>query len=149
MNPPTLHTMARLALASAGVTLAVAAFAQRPPAPPGRPCNPGNCVLTVTVTDCEAEGGISVDPETVVVNSARNMRWEIKPKNSGYVFAANGIQFDPPNAQFQPRNSPSPDQVHLRNAKTSNGDFYYFVNIQRADGTACRQLDPFVRNVNN
>lgn len=118
----------------------------RPPAPPAKPCNPGNCVIKVKVADCQAPGGITIDPENVAVNSARNMRWEIEPRNSGFVFATSGIQFDPAHAQFQPRNSPRPDEVHIFNAKTERGEFYYFVNVNRVDGSACRQVDPFVRN---
>lgn len=148
MNRTSIRAVAQLAVAWGGLAVTAVALAQRPPAPPGRPCNAGNCVITVKVTDCQAVGGISVDPVTVVVSSARNMRWEISPKNLGFVFAANGIQFDPPNAQFQPKNSPKPDEIHIHNAKTQLGDFYYFVNVKQANGTSCKPLDPFVRNTN-
>ena len=148
MNEMTRRAMAVLAAALGGMALTATGYAQRAPAPAGKPCNPGNCVITVTVKDCQAEGGISVDPITVTVSSARNMRWEIVPKNSGFVFADDGIKFDPPNAQFQPKNSPKPDEVHIHNAKTQLGDFYYFVNVKQADGTSCKPLDPFVRNTN-
>lgn len=139
----------RIAMAAAALLACMAAagpaLAQHKPASASAtPCNPGNCRITVTVNDCQAEGGITVDPDNVAVNSARNMRWEIV--TPGYVFAANGIQFDPPHAQFEPRNSPKPNEIHIFNKKTQNGDFYYFVNVKKSGGGDCRQVDPFVRN---
>jgi hypothetical protein len=109
-------------------------------------CNPGNCRITVTVNDCQAEGGIIINPDFVLVTSARNMRWEIV--TPGFEFKANGIQFDPPNAQFEPRNSPQPNEVHIHNNKTQAGDFYYYVNVKKTGGADCRPVDPFVRNTN-
>jgi hypothetical protein len=107
-------------------------------------CTPGNCRIIVTVNDCQRPGGITVNQELVVVDSARNMRWEIVTE--GYVFPANGIQFSPPHAQFEPRNSPRPNEVHIFNRKTQTGDFYYYINVTDSNGNACTQVDPTVRN---
>lgn len=109
-------------------------------------CTTGNCRIAVTVSDCQRPGGITVDQEMVVVNSARNMRWEIV--TPGYVFPANGIQFSPPHAQFEPKNSPKPNEVHIFNRKTQTGDFYYYINVTDSAGNACAQVDPTVRNTN-
>ena len=107
-------------------------------------CSPGNCRIAVTVTNCQAPGGITVDLDPVPVDSPRNMRWEIV--TPGYVFPANGIDFSPPNAQFEPKNSPKANEVHIFNRKTQNGDFYYYINITDGSGNACARADPTVRN---
>lgn len=104
-----------------------------------RPCTPGNCTITVTVTACNRPGGISVDAPVVEVTQAVNMRWVIQPAR--YAFAANGIELDPPNAQFRVQNSPRPNEFRLHNAKTQTGDFHYFVNVE-----GCLPLDPLIRN---
>jgi hypothetical protein len=133
------------ALIAALLNLAASAQAQqsRPNQPPAdltpSKCNSGVCVIQVLVTDCNAPGGIRVDMPLVEVSRAVNMRWEIKPP--GFVFAADGIRIDPPNAQFRVQHSPRPNEFRLHNAKTSQGDFYYFVNIQ-----GCLPHDPWVRN---
>jgi hypothetical protein len=103
------------------------------------PCTPGVCVIRVFVDDCHAPGGIRLDKPLVEADRAVNMRWEIA--TPGFVFAANGIAFDPPDAQFQPQPSPRPNEFRLHNAKSQAGDFYYFVNIQ-----GCRPHDPWIRN---
>jgi len=102
-------------------------------------CSPGDCRITVTVNNCS----IAVSPDPVVVNSPRNMRWEIV--TPGYTFPADGsgIQFGDP--QFELRNSPQANQVHIFNQKTRTGDFKYNVNVTASNGGAC-SLDPTVRN---
>ena len=120
-----------------------AAWAQ-PAAPSGNPapCNPGTCTLTITVTgDCKQPGSISIDKPFVSTSSSVNMRWAIA--TPGHEFTADGIRFEPPNPQFEPRNSPKPNEFHIHNKKSSTGDFYYFVNLK-----GCAPLDPWVRNTN-
>lgn len=112
------------------------------PIPPGitaRPCTPGICILEVTVVDCTRPGGITVDPPLLDVTVARNMRWVIVTR--GYEFAPNGIEFSPPNSQFVIQHSPDTNEFRVRNLKTQNGDFYYYVNV---DG--CLRADPWIRN---
>ena len=104
-----------------------------------RPCTPGNCTITVTVTACNQPGGISVDAPLVEVSKAVNMRWVIVP--SRFAFAANGIQLDPPHPQFRVQNSPRPNEFRLHNAKTQVGDYHYLVNVE-----GCLPLDPLIRN---
>lgn len=111
----------------------------RPPAGNPAPCTPGICVITVTVNDCQAAGGIVLDPPFVSASSAVNLRWKIV--TDSYVFAQNGIEFDPPGGPFTQQNSPRPNEFRIRNDKSQNGDFYYYVNV---DG--CRTVDPFIRN---
>lgn len=121
---------------------ALAQTPRPPPSYPPTPCNQGVCTIKVTVRDCQAEGGIVVDKDFVSMNRANNMRWEIV--TPGFEFdASNGIQFDPPNPQFEPMNSPQPNQFRLHNRKSALGDFYYFINVK-----GCRQMDPWVRNTN-
>jgi hypothetical protein len=104
------------------------------------PCNPGTCEITVKVNgDCRNADNITVDPPFVSVDSARNMRWTIA--TPGHEFTADGIRFDPPNAQFEPRHSPRPNEFHLHDRKSENGDFYYWVNLK-----GCAPKDPWVRN---
>lgn len=112
-----------------------------PPSGPPTPCNQGICIIKVTVNDCRAAGGIVLDKPFVSVDRANNMRWEIV--TPGFEFDTNGIQFDPPNAQFRVQHSPRPNEFRLHNNKSTNGDFYYFVNVK-----GCLQMDPWVRNTN-
>jgi hypothetical protein len=103
------------------------------------PCNPGICVIKVKVTDCAAVGGITVDPDYVSADQAVNMRWAIE--TAGYEFTSQGIQFFPPNPQFETQPSPRPSEFRIQNHKIQPGDYYYFVNV-----TGCRPADPWVRN---
>ncbi len=123
------------------VGAASTAWAQRP-APPGNPtpCNPGTCTLTITVNgDCKQPGSISIDKPFVSTSAAVNMRWTIA--TPGHEFTTDGIRFDPPNPQFEVKNSPKPNEFHIHNKKSKDGDFYYFVNLK-----GCLPLDPWVRN---
>lgn len=128
--------------AASWALVAVAAAQPGGTPPPGLgavPCTPGVCVIQVFVDDCSAPGGIRLDKPLVSVTEAVNMRWEIV--TPGFVFAENGIEFDPPNPQFEPRNSPRPNEFRLHNRKSQAGDFYYFVNVQ-----GCARHDPWIRN---
>ena len=121
------------------VSCSTVQVARTTPAGPPVPCNPGVCTLTVTVTSCGGVGGITVNPPYVSVASPQNIRWNIV--TPGFVFAANGIEFDPPNAQFEPQHSPDATEFRLRNHHRQTGDFYYFVNVQ-----GCLRADPWMRN---
>lgn len=106
---------------------------------PGVPCNAGVCEITVTVAKCDSGCCASVDKPVVAVTSARDIRWEIV--TPGFVFASNGIAFDPPNPQFVFKVSPHPNEFRVHDAKSLDGDFPYYVNVQ-----GCAPLDPWVRN---
>jgi len=148
MEHESPHRIGHMASALLGCFIAAgSAQAQHQP-PTSNPvqCNPGNCTITVTVNDCQRDGGITVSPDFVMVTSARNMRWQIVPE--GYVFTTDGIQIDPPDSQFVTRNSPKPNEFHIFNRKLQAGDFYYFVNVKEVNGGDCRQVDPYIRNTN-
>jgi hypothetical protein len=140
------HGLRRLACHAALLLAALAACAQVPPAPPAPPpglsperCTPGVCVIQVFVDNCSAQGGIRLDKPFVSTTSAVNMRWKIS--TPGFEFADNGIEFDPPNTQFERQPSPHRSEFRLQNHKTQSGDFYYFVNVK-----GCRRHDPLIRN---
>ena len=135
------HRSTRAGLIVAG-SLALGIASSQPRSPPGNPvpCNRGVCTLTLTIDgDCTQPGNIRIDKPFVSVDAALNMRWTIAAP--GFEFEANGIDFDPPNAQFQVQNSPRPNEFRIHNSKSANGDFYYFVNIK-----GCARFDPWVRN---
>jgi hypothetical protein len=136
---------AKAAVLTLTAALMASSVALAQPAPPSgnpTPCNPGTCTLTITVKgDCRQPGNISIDKPFVSTSSAINMRWTIA--TAGHEFTADGIRFDPPNPQFEPRNSPKPNEFHIHNKKSSNGNFYYFVNLK-----GCAPLDPWVHNTN-
>jgi hypothetical protein len=103
-------------------------------------CTSGTCTLNVTVSgDCQSPADITVDKPLVIANAAVNMRWVISPPT--FAFASNGIQIDPSDAQFEVKPSPGPNEFRIMNHHRSNGDFYYYINIQ-----GCAQADPFIRN---
>jgi hypothetical protein len=139
------RVLRRLAWHCPLLSAVLAACAQTPPPPSPPPglapegCPPGVCVIQVFVDNCSAQGGIRLDKPFVSTTSAVNMRWEIA--TPGFEFASNGIDFDPPNAQFERQPSPGPNQFRIQNHKTQNGDFYYFVNVR-----GCRRHDPLIRN---
>ena len=131
-------------MALTGILVYPSAAMAQPAAPSGNPapCNPGTCTLTITVTgDCKQPGNISIDKPFVSTSAAVNMRWTIA--TPGHEFTADGVRFDPPNPQFEVKNSPKPNEFHIHNKKLKNGDFYYFVNLK-----GCAPLDPWVRNRN-
>lgn len=137
------HPLHRLPFLVAPLCLALSSCAQTRTAPADltpSPCSPGVCVIQVFVDSCTAKGGIRVDKPLVQANSAINMRWEIM--TTGFVFASDGIVFDPPNPQFELRNNPSPNEFRIHNRKSQTGDFKYTVKVQ-----GCTPYDPWVRNV--
>lgn len=147
MQQKSLRIAAIIAMLLAGVALQGCGTSGGP-APAGirlapttqpTPCNVGICTIKVTVSNCEGQGGITVDKPYLSVSVARNMRWVID--TPGYEFAPNGIQFDPPNAQFVVQPSLTTSEFRIRNLKTQAGDFYYYINV---DG--CRQADPWIKN---
>lgn len=137
------HSSHRLAFLAATLWLTLSGCAQPKIAPPGlvpSTCPPGLCVIQVFVDSCTATDGIRVDKPLVSAGAAVNMRWEIV--TSGFVFAADGIVFDPPNPQFAPQNNPTPGEFRMHNSKSQTGDYKYTVNVQ-----GCTPLDPWVRNL--
>jgi hypothetical protein len=137
--------LGRSALLMAALSVALSGCAQPmlPPNPPpglaAAPCTPGVCTIQVFVDNCSATGGIRLDKPLVEATEAVNMRWEIV--TPGFVFDTKGIEFDPPNPQFEARNSPQPNEFRIHNRKSQVGDFYYFVNVR-----GCARHDPWVRN---
>lgn len=110
-----------------------------PPGLAAAPCTPGVCTIQVFVDQCNSPNGIRLDKPLVEVTNAVNMRWQIA--TPGFEFDTNGIQFEPPNAQFVVQNSPKPSEFRVQNKKAQAGDFYYFVSIK-----GCVRHDPWVRN---
>ena len=144
-NPSMKRLWRHLALSLVPMCFALSGCAQpagRPGPPPGlaaAPCTPGVCTIQVFVDQCSAVDGIRLDKPLVEASGAVNMRWEIV--TPGFVFDSNGIQFEPPNDQFEVQNSPRPNEFRIHNKRLQSGDFYYFVNIK-----GCLRHDPWVRN---
>jgi hypothetical protein len=140
-----LWQLRHLGLSVAALCVALCGCAQptRPPGPPeglaASPCTPGVCTIQVFVDQCNAPNGIRLDKPLVEATSAVNMRWEIV--TPGFVFDTNGIQFEPPDTQFEVQHSPRPNEFRIQNKKAQSGDFYYFVNVK-----GCVRHDPWVRN---
>jgi hypothetical protein len=114
---------------------------------PAIPCTPGVCEIQVTVKDCAADNGIALDKPYVSADDSVVLRWTIV--TSGYEFTSQGIQIDPPDRQFKiiPQGQKNTFMILDQHKKVDQGDpTYYFVNIQKVDGPACKQLDPFIRN---
>jgi hypothetical protein len=141
MNNTSSHHVAMTAAALLGsFVLAGPAQAQE------EECDPSDCTITITVNNCQATGGITVDPEVVVVRSRRHMHWVIVPQ--GYEFASNGIEFRNPHPQFGRRDSPRPHEFHIDNDKSEAGYFYYYVNVKEVNGQSCTRVDPTIHNTN-
>ena len=86
----------------------------KPPSGNPMPCNQGVCTLTITVNgDCRQPGNISIDKPFVLVDAFDNMRWVIA--TPGHEFTANGIAFDPPNPQFEVKNSSARNEFRVHN----------------------------------
>lgn len=126
------------ALASLGAAGPAMAQHNRPSSP-ASPCTPGECVIHVTVSNCQAAGGVSVDKPYVSTNSAVNMRWVID--TPGYAFATSGIEFDLDDAQFEHKQNPLAHEFHVQNHKSRTGDYHYNVRVQ-----GCLPLDPWINN---
>ncbi len=149
MNSPLQRLARAAAPLLACCAIANPALAQDRPTSPPSPCTPspctpgtctpGTCTIRVAVNDCQQPGGITVDKPYVSADSAVNMRWEIVTE--GFVFATDGIRFEPPNPQFEPRQSPRPNEFRIHNRKSQSGDFYYHVNVQ-----GCLPMDPWMQN---
>ncbi len=138
-SKPVLASFVTAAAILGVVACSTAQVARTLPAGAPVPCNPGICTINVTVASCGTAGGITVDKPFVSVAGPQNMRWNIV--TPGFVFAANGIEFDPPNSQFQVQNSPDPAEFRIHNQRSQSGDFYYFINVQ-----GCLRADPWIRN---
>ena len=112
------------------------------PSGPASPCNSGVCKIDVTVTDCGAAGGISVNrPLLSMSKKGSSTVIHCTIVTPGYVFAAGGIRFDPANANFQRLPGGQPNVIRMTNTKAALGDFYYWVEVAN-----CVPLDPWIRN---
>ena len=98
-----------------------------------RPCPEGaDCLITVTV---DANCGITVDPDVASTRAAHRIRWRAQ----GGEFTDNGIEFDHPQFERQPRERR--DEFIYFNQKQAGGDFKYRVTVE-----GCPTLDPTIRN---
>lgn len=114
------------------------------------PCTPGICKVAVTITDCAAKGGVSVDPKTLDVpdrNNPKNIEWEFA--TDGYSFPQNGIIIgsDPKGELDKPVVARNGKKVTVHDKhKETNYKIYYAVNVMKDDGTPCIPLDPWIVN---
>jgi hypothetical protein len=117
-----------------------------PPTTPPVPCDPGLCEIKVSVDSCTTSRGIIVDRPYMSANASVVMRWTIT--TPGYAFASNGIQFDPPDAQYivVPGGPPNVFQVLNQHRVTSSTLYYYYVKLQTTSGSPCLPVDPFILN---
>ncbi len=119
-----------------------------------KPCPPGQCEITVTVTSCANPGGISVDPSFVSTDKRNTMmRWKIV--TPGYEFAADGIAVYHPDGEFEPKPLPgqAPNEFRMLNKNSKPGnkpggyvDYGYAVQVKVPGGLNCTVLDPWIRN---
>ena len=123
-------------------TCGVAQSKRSPPSGPADPCNSGICKIDVTVNNCGAAGGITVNRPFLSMSktgSSTVIHWTIV--TPGHVFAADGIRFDPAAPDFQRLPGGQPNVIRMKNTKATLGDFYYWVKVAN-----CVPLDPFIRN---
>jgi len=141
MNPISSLLIAGLVLSGIGS----GAFAQpqhQPPTVPPVPCNAGICNIEVKVNTCGAKDGISVQPQFLSMaasGSSTIIHWKIV--TPGHVFAPNGIVFDPATSQFHRLPGTPPNEIRMRNDKSTQGNFYYYVDVQD-----CVRVDPWIQN---
>ena len=111
------------------------------------PCNPGVCKVLVTIADCTAVGGVSVDPDPRLVDQSNVIQWDFA--TDGYSFPPNGIIVgsDPKGELDKPKVTPNGKRVTVNNRHTqTNYRIYYAVNVMKDDGTPCIPLDPWIVN---
>lgn len=126
------------------VLVVFAGCAQRPLHETSIPCTPGICFVNIVVDDSTTPcSAVAIPSDVTVPVKSRaapvELRWVL---NTGeHVFAANGIVFDEPD-QFDPKQSPKPNEIRFHDKATKKGTFHYVVNV---DG--CAPLDPYVRNL--
>lgn len=111
------------------------------------PCNQGVCKVAVTITNCAASGGVSVEPVTLRVDQTNNIEWEFA--TGGYLFAQNGIVIgvDPKGELDPPVLAPNRKKITVHDHhKETNYWIYYAVNVTKEDGTPCVSLDPWIYN---
>jgi hypothetical protein len=131
MNAPTV-VLSSLGLLAALLTTSCAHEPVDPAAI--KKCWGSPCKLKVIVTSCT---DIKVEPPALETDHAVNLRWRID--SDDYEFATNGIEFT--DSQFEKRDSRSKREFHMRDKKTSTGDFHYKVNIE-----GCAPVDPYIKN---
>jgi hypothetical protein len=115
-------------------------------------CTWGDCKLRVDVTSCDANGsGISVNHDPLKMCNSRRIVWTIADRRN-YKFSSSGIEFKDPSADFDGR-MPGDYTFIWRNKHTYPAtdadppvEWYYRINILKADGTPCASLDPRVYN---
>lgn len=114
------------------------------PGPRGHACGTIDCVITVTVTGCNA---ISVDRDPVVyeVGQKGDLEWNlVAPANWTFVDA---VEFKNPasNSEFQNKRH-GPKKVKLNNRHTKRADHPYNVVVTPDGGTTRCVLDPTIMN---
>ena len=107
-------------------------------------CTPGVCKVTVTVRDCFAWDGISVDHERVVVRNRQHIQWEIA--TTDYTFTDDGVKIDwnPGNEFDDPR--PAGKNFQWHDNYTIKDRFKYTINVRNKNGVRCRPYDPWIDN---
>jgi hypothetical protein len=113
----------------------------------GSPCNAGVCKVAVTITDCTAVGGVSVNPDPLPVRGSNDIEWEFATAN--YSFPQNGIIIgsDPKGELDKPKLVSNGKKVTVHNKhRETNYKIYYAVNVMKDDGTPCIPLDPWIYN---
>jgi hypothetical protein len=133
-----------LAGAALAGLVACASVEAAPTPPSANPpvCNAGVCKVEITVADCGASGGITVNPAEFAMPTGSGpavVHWKIL--TPGHVFAPEGIRFDPPTAQFQRLPGGPANEIRMRNDRSARGDFHYSVDVRN-----CVPVDPFIRN---
>ena len=111
------------------------------------PCNGGVCKVSVTITDCTAVGGVSVDYDSLFLKAPNNIEWGFA--TPGYSFPSNGIVIgsDPKGELDKPKVASNGKKVTVHDKHTqTNYRIYYAVNVMRDDGTPCIPLDPWIVN---
>ena len=109
-------------------------------------CTPGICKVEVTVVDCV----VWVQPPTLDVPQPRggkNIHWDIV--SNDYVFAANGIVIDKPDAEFDLPDLSHPGKKFIWHDKhTKKGEYKYSVNVIKTgvNPRACPTHDPLISN---
>lgn len=112
------------------------------------PCNPGLCIVAVTITDCAAEDGVSVDRPMIDVFESQNIQWDIVTNGYSFVRSGkqNGIVIKDYYGQFGAPQHVSNKRITVQDHHTHSGPNYYVVYVMKDDGTRCVPLDPWINN---
>ena len=146
---------ARFLFSSMAVVMALQGCAQLSPRQASKECDvgAGKCKLDIEVLDCAKPDGYKVSNVDLVVTAPSTIEWTIRTEGYRFRQDVKGIDITGKAGVFDRPQPQGPQKFSWRDKhKEAGKDFrlgepyYYFINIEKNDGSLCAPFDPWITN---